>query len=289
MFVNVKKIFTLLMLIFFFSSCQKLFLFPSKKIYSNKKKFNFKINEIYINYENVKINAYEINPKSKKEEIFIILHGNAQNISAHINKFIWLANMGYKILIFDYQGYGKSSGEASIQKAIKDIKNVLIYAKNKYKKPLIIIGQSLGGSLGLYTLTSLKNQNFIKLIILDSSFSSYKRIAKDKLSSSFLTYPFLWLNNFVSDEFSPLKNINKLSTNILIIHSTLDNIVAPYHSYIIFDNIKSSFKELWLNKKYLGHTNALLDKRMQNELFNLIKDINNEKLKKDYFKIKIFE
>ena len=37
----------------------------------------------------------------------LFLHGNAQNISAHIAAVHWLPKAGYNLLLLDYRGYGE--------------------------------------------------------------------------------------------------------------------------------------------------------------------------------------
>jgi hypothetical protein len=55
--------------------------------------------------------------------------------------------------------------------------------------PLILYGQSLGGALLLYTYTvgTLDDRHAIAIVIVDSAFSSYQALAREKLAQSWVT------------------------------------------------------------------------------------------------------
>ena len=40
------------------------------------------------------------------------VHGNAQNLTSHVRGLGWVTELGYGLLIFDYRGYGSSTGKA---------------------------------------------------------------------------------------------------------------------------------------------------------------------------------
>ena len=48
------------------------------------------------------------------------LHGNAQNVSAHILNVAWLPEKGYNVFTLDYRGYGQSTGAPDIEGALHD-------------------------------------------------------------------------------------------------------------------------------------------------------------------------
>ena len=60
-------------------------------------------------------------PKNhKSNKVILYCHGNAGNISYYDRKIITLRDLGFNILIFDYSGYGKSSGIPSEQQFYND-------------------------------------------------------------------------------------------------------------------------------------------------------------------------
>jgi hypothetical protein len=45
-------------------------------------------------------------PAEKAAGSILVLHGNAQNLSTHVNSVLWLVKEGYNLFIIDYHGYG---------------------------------------------------------------------------------------------------------------------------------------------------------------------------------------
>lgn len=77
-------------------------------------KFDFKIDEMTRKWE-VKLNAIHFKSKNPKE-ITIFMHGNYGNIE-HFNSIIKpILDLNYDLLIYDYRGYGKSSGKIKSEK-----------------------------------------------------------------------------------------------------------------------------------------------------------------------------
>lgn len=134
-------------------------------------------------------------------------HGNAQNMTAHFMNVAWLLFEGYDLLVFDYRGYGASEGSLSVRGVNEDAQSALKFASTEAKKrglPLIAYGQSLGGSTLLRALEDDPIPNNLKLVIVESSFYSYQKIAREKLASVWFLWPFQWLAYLlVSDSYSP--------------------------------------------------------------------------------------
>jgi alpha-beta hydrolase superfamily lysophospholipase len=60
------------------------------------------------------------------------LHGNAQNISAHIHSVHWLPKQGYHVYLIDYRGYGDSTGKPT--GVIDDINTGFTWLIHSYRK-----------------------------------------------------------------------------------------------------------------------------------------------------------
>ena len=132
---------------------------------------------------------------NKNEPIFLYAHGNSGNISLLSNhsSVKYLLKFG-SVFLFDYRGYGKSSGEPSEQGLQNDIKTVWNYLVNNYDNDIILYGMSLGCSfvswLGAYLINNNNNNNnnndndMPKGIIMQSGFYDFSTIAKEKLRLS---------------------------------------------------------------------------------------------------------
>jgi uncharacterized protein len=114
-------------------------------------------------------------------------------------------------------------------------------------KNLIILGQSLGGSLGMYAAATTKYKECIKGVVADSAFADYREIVRDKLDVSVITKYLKWpLSFLVSNEYRPLNFVADISPiPLLLIHGTADEVVPVRHAKLLFEKAKDP-KELWI-------------------------------------------
>ena len=221
------------------AGCSTMFYYPSKALLHNPASLNLKPQEIFFHSaDGTKLFAWYFKNSSSKKAKGVILqyHGNAENLSSHYLSLVWLLKHGYDLMVFDYRGYGRSEGDVSRLGTIADGEAALRMANERAKGvPLIVYGQSLGGAVALRNAIDLKNEVPIKLIVIESSFPSYQKMARNVLARSFITWPFQWLAYLlINDDQAPDKEIYKISpTPILVIHGKQDATVE----YSLGENI----------------------------------------------------
>jgi pimeloyl-ACP methyl ester carboxylesterase len=178
----------------------------------------------------------------------LFLHGNAENISTHFANVYWLPEHGYQVLLFDYAGYGESQGTPSVDGIHNDVARMIRYvvADTRTKNtPLFLMGQSLGGTMALYTASLPEFQYTFKAVTADAPFSSYRRIAREKLGLLWLTYLLQWpLGFLVYDGYSPDHNVPEIQVPVLLIHGLDDQTVPPHHSKRLCDQLGSNCARL---------------------------------------------
>jgi len=190
--------------------------------------------------------------------LIVHFHGNAENLTSHFMHFFWIVNEGYDYLIFDYSGYGKSTGLPSRQQAIIDGKATLQYAWDSIpsaRTQLVVIGQSLGGALVVPAVAQWPLRDKIRLLVLDATFDRYPTEARRVLAAHWPTWPLQglgWL--LVSGAENPLDYYPLLS-NIpaLVTHCGDDKIVSADFAAEIFAELPGPDKQLWTFPK-CGHT-----------------------------------
>ncbi len=164
----------------------------------------------------------------------LFFHGNAENISTHFASVYWLVAHGYDVYIFDYRGYGQSEGKAELDPIIDDMQLLIgqVTKELPENQKLIVMGQSLGASLAIYSVAHSQYRDRIAALISVAAFSDYHDIAQDALSNSWLFWLFQWpLSKTISNTYSPIKAVNQVSKiPIYIMHSKEDEIIAYYHA-----------------------------------------------------------
>ena len=121
------------------------------------------------------------------------LHGNGGNLAYHLGATAWLPEQGYQVLMLDYRGYGLSQGEPGLPAVYQDIDAAFDWLQHEPQTrglPLIVLGQSLGGAMGIHYLSEHPQQRArVKAVVLDGVPASYREVGQFALSTSWLTWP----------------------------------------------------------------------------------------------------
>lgn len=218
--------------------------------------------------EHEKIHAWHFAAQSKiKKGVVLHFHGNGENLTTHFQFFAWMTQFGFDYIIFDYRGYGASSGDQATQeKTVQDGLVAFKYIKENFKdQPLIAIGQSLGSNVLVRTLQELKPEMYPELVVLDSSFISYKAAARSVLKQKWFLYPIVPLTYLaITDDYSANTNIEKTPIlPALFFHGTADNMISAELGKENFDLWRGP-KNLILNEGGV-HIAAFGDPRFRNQ------------------------
>lgn len=244
-----KKLMTLFFLfIFFCTACTSLLYYPEKKQLIDPTKFGFYPKDVWVNDVNgTKIHAWFFEAEdSKALGTVIFFHGNAENLSTHFINLAWMSKNNYNVIIFDYPGYGKSEGKPEPANTISAGQAVIRWAAQKDSRPLIVYGQSLGGIIAARAVLDLKSELKFKTLILDSTFDSYRTVARRALAKSWLTWVFQPLGYLLmSDEYAPRSLADISPIPVLFIHSEKDRVVESRFSKEMYAKALEP-KQLWL-------------------------------------------
>ncbi|WP_122522956.1 alpha/beta hydrolase [Pseudomonas viridiflava] len=160
------------------------------------------------------------------------LHGNGGNMSWHLGGSWWLPEQGYQVLMLDYRGYGQSQGEPSLPAIYQDIQAAFDWLKAAPEvqgKPLVVLGQSIGGALAVHYLAEHpEERSRIKALVLDGVPASYRDVARNSLSNSWLTLPFRTpLSWFIPDGDSAVNGLPRIAGTPMLIFHSMDDTLVP--------------------------------------------------------------
>ena len=234
---------------FLFTSCTHFFYHPDSFLYFDPKVVGYPYKDVFFkSKDGTKLHGWYFKNLTKKTKGTVMqFHGNAQNISSHSASLVWMIKNGYNLFTFDYRGFGLSKGEPSPEGIHEDALAALKHAyeshqlQNKGENKFIIIGQSLGGAIATRALKDFKHKNAVDLLVLDSTFASYKDVAFRALKRRPMTMilsPFAYL--VVSDTYSPEKHFESLGIRTLVIHSKRDKMVTFKNGEDVYELLKKS-------------------------------------------------
>jgi uncharacterized protein len=252
--------------------CSSFLYYPSNALYINPKKLKHVPEDVEIQVKKDQSirGWYFHTPVKPARAVVLFFHGNAENRSTHFMALYWLIDKGYDLAIFDYPGYGQSDDEPTPKNTVAMAVETLRYVHNRDPNlPLVVYGQSLGGAISMRGIWEVRNEFKPDLIIMDSTFPSYRSVVRRILSRSAWTWllqPIGWA--VMSDTWAPGKRISDLKgTPIVVIHSKMDEVVPVEAGKEIYDYAGEP-KQLWLKEKgshmgtYAGSEGELLKRKL---------------------------
>lgn len=189
---------------------------PSKGLAATPKEIGLEYEDVtMMSYDNIALNGWFIKaPQAGVTLLFF--HGNAGTNADRLEKIAYFYKMGLNVFIVDYRGFGKSEGnptEKNVNKDALTIYDYLAARKNIFPKTIIVYGESLGGAVAV----ELATKRDVAGLILDSTFTSAKDIAK-------LKFPFI-PSFLIQTKMDSLSKMTKIRCPKMIIHSMDDELI----------------------------------------------------------------
>lgn len=250
-----------------------LFYYPDTNRYFDPKKFALTYEDGFLNSaDGNKINYWYFPSQSKTTKgLVVFFHGNAENISSHFGLLAWLPKESYSYIIFDYPGYGQSSGTPTPESTVQAGLAAVRYAAKAYPNaPLFLYGQSLGGNIVQKVANEIKHEIPVKAIVLESTFTSYGKVARHALSKSWISWafqPITYLvvsNNYAGhvEEISP--------TPLLIIHGISDRVIGYKMGEELYQKAKEPKQFLTIPNGDHGNTYFINNGLYRKDLLNFL-------------------
>ena len=233
-------------------SCTSVFYQPDRFMYYPPELNGFKQQNVYFSApDGPRLHGWFFR-NSKPKGTIVLFHGNGENLSSHYASLVWATRFGYQLFIFDYRGYGESLGTPDPEGVYQDGMAALDKAFELHRasgaSKFIVYGQSLGGAVAMRCFADFKSKKETSLVVMDSTFMSYRDVAQEMLAHHWLTWIFSPLARIlVSDKYATEDSVKHLATRLLVIHDKHDPLVDFENGQKIFDLAPGTpnKKELW--------------------------------------------
>jgi fermentation-respiration switch protein FrsA (DUF1100 family) len=156
----------------------------------------------------------------------LFFHGNAGNLTNMAHMIAPLLDIGVNVLMFDYQGYGKSGGRPELRGVLEDGMAMarLHDQLRPYGVPSIAWGFSLGGAIASDVVTRIPFDG----LILQSTFTSLRDMAR-------LMFPGVAVHRLSGSVLDTMRALRQLDLPLLLLHGSADEVVPHAMSHQIFD------------------------------------------------------
>ena len=157
----------------------------------------------------------------------LFCHGNAGDIGDRIDSIKTFHDLGYAVLIFDYRGYGESTGTPGEKGTYRDAMaawRYLLDTRGLQDRAVIVFGRSLGGSIAAWLATQVTPG----ALVLESSFTS----ARDMAARMFRILPIRYLCRF---KYATVEYVRNVKCPVVVAHSTDDEMIPFTHGQRIFE------------------------------------------------------
>jgi pimeloyl-ACP methyl ester carboxylesterase len=162
----------------------------------------------------------------KSDDVLLFCHGNAGNISHRLDSIRIFHELGLSVFIFDFRGYGESSGKPSEKGTYLDVEAAWRHLTDEREvdpSHIILFGRSLGASIAAY----LAKQRPVRALIVESAMTSLPDIGAK-------IYPFLPVRLMCRFEYPTIDYIGEADCPVLVIHSPDDELMPFEHGERLF-------------------------------------------------------
>lgn len=149
----------------------------------------------------------------------LYFHGNKHHIDEYWDRVMFLHELGVNVLIYDYQGFGRSEGEFSEDAMLAGARAALEFALSRSEvtvDSLGLYGYSLGNVASIYLAAEIVDPLFL---IAEAPFASAHGLAQGALN---LALPSGWLTEGTFDNAA---RIQQIDTPLLLFHGEDDEFV----------------------------------------------------------------
>lgn len=165
-------------------------------------------------------------PLENARGTILFCHGNGGNVGTHLDATRLFRAMRYSVLIFDYGGFGHSTGSPSEARVYADSMAMWNYLTEQRKVPaskVIVWGQSFGGAAACNLAVNVAPA----ALVLESTFTSMA-------DAAFSDYPWFPADWFLRSHFRSVDKIASIKSPVLIMHSIDDTQYPIAHGRALF-------------------------------------------------------
>jgi len=158
----------------------------------------------------------------RRDMTVLVANGNGGDRSLRAPLARALAGRGFRVLLFDYRGYGGNPGspsEAGLARDVRAAYHFLVEDLDMQAERILYYGESLGAAV----VTELAAEHPPGGLVLRSPFTDLAAVGR-------VHYPYLPVRTLLRDHFSLTSHLADVEIPVTIVYGVSDSVVPPNHS-----------------------------------------------------------
>jgi len=201
------------------ASCQsKLIWFPGKPGSTTPRDAGLEFEDLTLTtLDGEQLHAWFLPARGEARGALLVSHGNAGTIEDRLDIARFFVESRVSVLLYDYRGYGRSTGSPSEQGTYADGRaawKALVEQRGFAPARILLYGESLGGGIAVELATEVKAAG----LILHDTFSSLDDAAA-------FHYPWLPVRWLLRTHYDNMGKIGRVGAPLLVIHSPDDEVI----------------------------------------------------------------
>lgn len=215
--------------LFLVISEKRLIYYPATEVDVTPKALGLPFEEAAIDVEpGVKLHGWFVKA-AKEPSVATILfsHGNAGNIADRLDRVLRLREIGANFFLYDYRGYGRSTGSPDEEGTYRDGRaayDYLVATRRVDPSRLVLMGESLGCAISIQLAIERRAAG----LVLEAPFASITHMAN-------AIYPFLPLGFFIRTRYDNVRKIPQLRMPLFVVQGTRDEVIPIAQGKMVFD------------------------------------------------------
>ncbi|MDE0308642.1 MAG: alpha/beta hydrolase [Acidiferrobacterales bacterium] len=171
------------------------------------------------------LNGWLIDTPDSKYTV-LLFSGNAGNMSYMLDSIEFFHQLGHAVFIYDYRGYGASTGKLTERAMYDDVRlawEYLTEVRQTSPDNIIVFGRSLGTAMASWTASEYDPA----ALIMESGFTSLADLAR-------IYYRWLPTGILLRFHYDNLSRISQVKSPTLFIHSPEDELIPYTHAQRLY-------------------------------------------------------
>ncbi|HAN47254.1 MAG TPA: alpha/beta hydrolase [Cyanobacteria bacterium UBA8156] len=214
-----------LLLVLFFNQDNMMFV-PSRSVTDTPQSVGLQFESWKIPTADGETLAAWFIPAPNPQAVLVYCQGNGGNIGNRVSYLPIFHSLNLSVLLWNYRGYGQSTGRPSEAGLYQDAAAVMAYLQQQHQIPpsqTVVYGESLGGGVASY----LAARYPVRGLVLAATFTA----AVDRAAE---LYPFLPVRWLARSRFDTRARLPQITAPVLVLHSVEDEIIPIHHGRALY-------------------------------------------------------